>query len=58
LPKEITDVNDGKTKVSNIVWSPTDAHTFYMSGAGGHIWKTTDDGKSWTTLLTVDKLPA
>jgi hypothetical protein len=29
-----------------------------MSGAGGHIWKTTDDGKSWTTLLTVDKLPA
>jgi hypothetical protein len=57
LPKEITDVNDSKTKVSNIIWHPTDPNTLYMSGAGGYIWKTTDLGQTWTTLLSVDKLP-
>lgn len=56
LPKEITNLNDHKVRPSKIVWHPTDKNTLYMSGAGGHVWKTTDLGQSWTTLLNLDKL--
>ena len=56
LPKEITNLNDHKVRPSKIVWHPTDKNTLYMSGAGGHVWKTTDLGQSWTTLLDLNKL--
>jgi photosystem II stability/assembly factor-like uncharacterized protein len=56
LPKEITNLNDHKVRPSKIVWHPTDKNTLYMSGAGGHVWKTTDLGQSWTTLLNLKKL--
>jgi photosystem II stability/assembly factor-like uncharacterized protein len=56
LPKEITNLNDHKVRPSKIVWHPTDKKTLYMSGAGGHVWKTTDLGQSWTTLLDLKKL--
>lgn len=56
LPKEITNLNDHKVRPSKIVWHPTDKNTLYMSGAGGHVWKTTDLGQSWTTLLDLSKL--
>lgn len=56
LPKEIQDPNNPKTKVSNIVWHPSEPKTFFLSGAGGLVWKTTDDGKSWNKLLSFDML--
>lgn len=56
LPKEITNLNDHKVRPSKIVWHPTDKNTLFMSGAGGHVWKTTDLGQSWTTLLDLNKL--
>ncbi len=57
LPQEIKDVNNSKTKVSNIVWHLTDPNSFYMSGAGGYVWKTTDRGQTWTALLDYTRLP-
>ncbi|HEX3082363.1 MAG TPA: hypothetical protein VHQ86_03845 [Candidatus Saccharimonadia bacterium] len=57
LPAEIKDLNDAKVRPSLITWHPTDLNTIYMSGAGGHIWKSSDLGKTWTTLLDYTKLP-
>jgi photosystem II stability/assembly factor-like uncharacterized protein len=57
LPKEMKDLNNPKTRPSKIIWHPTDPNTLFMAGAGGHIWKTTDLGKTWTTLTSYEKLP-
>lgn len=57
LPNEISDINDKKTRVLNVVFHPTDKNTFYLTGAGAYVWKTTDNGATWTTLLSLDKLP-
>lgn len=54
LPKEITNVMDPKTRIQNIVWHPTDPNTFFMTGSGGLVWKTTDGGQTWTKLLSYD----
>lgn len=51
LPSEIKSIGDKKTLISNIVWHPTDKSTFYMSAASALLWKTTDNGKTWTKLL-------
>jgi len=57
LPSEIKDFNDKKTRIQNIVFHPTDKNTFYMTGSNGFVWKTTDNGTTWTTLLSVERLP-
>jgi len=51
LPAEIKNIGDKKTKISNIVWHPTEPKTFFLTGAGMHVWKTKDNGKTWTKLL-------
>jgi photosystem II stability/assembly factor-like uncharacterized protein len=56
LPTEIKNLNDPKIRPSKFVWHPTDPNTLFMAGAGGHVWKTTDLGKTWTTLLTYEQL--
>lgn len=56
LPSEIVNLQDQKTMISKIVFHPTDKNTFFVTGANGYIWKTTNGGQTWTTLLSVDKL--
>ncbi len=56
LPSEVSNPNNRKTRISGIQWHPADKNTLYLNGAGGHVWKSTDLGKTWTTLLTVDKI--
>lgn len=56
LPKEIKDLNATNTRPSSIVWHPTDKNTIFMSGAGGKIWKSTNLGTTWTTILSYDQL--
>lgn len=57
MPAEITNIADKKTLVSNIVWHPTDKNTFYMTGASALVWKTTNNGQTWTKLLDYTLLP-
>lgn len=57
LPGEIENVMDIKTRLYNLVWHPTDAQSFFLTGASGLVWKTTDNGQTWTTLLSLAKLP-
>lgn len=56
LPNEITSLQDKKTRVQNIVWHPTDKNTIFLTGANGHVWKSTNNGTSWSVLLSVNKL--
>jgi len=56
LPREITDLNNPKTRPSVIVWHPTDKNAIFMSGAGGHVWKSNDLGSTWTKLLDYTQL--
>ncbi len=56
LPKEIKNPQDRKTRISQISWDPIDKNTIYINGANGYVWKSTDLGMSWTTLLSADKI--
>ncbi len=57
LPTEIVNLTDKKTVASRIIFDPKDRTVVYMSGAGAHIWKTTNSGATWQTLLDYTKLP-
>ena len=57
LPTDIVDPADKKTLPSRIVFDPKDRTVVYMSGGGGHVWKTTNAGSTWQTLLDYTKLP-
>jgi photosystem II stability/assembly factor-like uncharacterized protein len=56
LPAEAQDLENKKSRIQTIVWHPKDKNTFYLTGAGALIWKTTDNGASWTKLLSLEKL--
>ncbi len=57
VPVPDVEVTDGqKVRLSNIVFDPIDAKTIYLTGNFGYIWKSTDNGKTWTTILSVDKV--
>lgn len=56
LPSEAQDLGNKKSRIQNIVWHPTDKNSFYLSGANAYVWKTADNGATWTTLLTIDKI--
>lgn len=44
-------INIGDTgRVSAIACSPTDPNRFFVTGADGGVWRTTDGGTSWTPL--------
>lgn len=48
--------NGGYTgRVSAIACDPTDANRFFVSGADGGVWRTTNGGASWTPLT--DQMP-
>jgi photosystem II stability/assembly factor-like uncharacterized protein len=56
LPAEITSLQDTKTRVSNIIWHPTNKNTVYMSGGSGYVWVSTNLGTSWKRLLSYTEL--
>lgn len=55
-PAPLADFSDPYTgRVSAVACSRTDPNLYYVSGADGGVWKTTDGGVSWTPLT--DHLP-
>lgn len=42
--------------ISALQWHPTDKNIMFMSGSGGMVWKSTDSGKTWTTILSLTKI--
>lgn len=52
LPAEVN--ND--SRVSNIVWDPSDKNVVYLNGDEGRIWKSEDNGKTWRLILSLEML--
>ncbi|MEO6189945.1 MAG: hypothetical protein ABIO44_05810, partial [Saprospiraceae bacterium] len=46
---------EGLGRINCIAFHPTNANTYWVGSPGGGIWKTTDNGKTWTT--NYDKMP-
>lgn len=44
-----------KVRMSNIVFHPTEPNTVFVTGNYGYIWKSTDNGKNWTVILSLDR---
>lgn len=56
LPSEIDSFSNKKTRIQRIAFHPTDSDTLFLTGANGFVWKSTDSGSTWTTLLSLEKL--
>ncbi len=56
LPSEVDGKGDFGVRVSSFSWSTSSPQTVYMSGSGGYVWKSTDNGKTWATVLTLSKI--
>lgn len=52
IPNGIT--NDHR--VANIVFDPIDQNVIYINSDLARVWKSSDKGKTWTALLSLDKL--
>lgn len=48
-PTEVTGGYQGMGRVTCIAFHPTMANTYFIGTPSGGIWKTTDDGQTWTT---------
>jgi hypothetical protein len=56
LPNNLTGyMENGIGRINCIAFHPTSANTFYVGVAQGGLWKTTNNGTSWTPLT--DNLP-
>lgn len=56
LPGEVTNTDKFGVRISELVWAPGNKNILYMSGSGGFVWKSTDAGKTWATILTLNKI--
>jgi photosystem II stability/assembly factor-like uncharacterized protein len=55
-PAPTTGYSGATGRVSAVVTSPTNANLYYIAGADGGVWRTTDAGQTWTPLT--NDLPA
>lgn len=55
VPAEVDGQENG-VRISGFAFSTSDKNTIYMSGTKGYVWKSTDGGKTWKVVLTLDKI--
>ncbi len=49
-PTNAFDANKGLGRINIIEFHPTDTNTYIIGTPGGGLWRTTDDGQSWSPL--------
>lgn len=52
VPNNGTGQLNGNGRLTCITFHPTDANTVYVGAPAGGVWKTTDNGATWTQYLT------
>ncbi|MGE0392315.1 MAG: peptidoglycan DD-metalloendopeptidase family protein [Vicinamibacterales bacterium] len=57
-PSEVDHQSNFGVRITEIVWHPADPNTLYMSASGGYAWKSTDGGRNWRTIFTVEQMRA
>lgn len=57
-PAEVNHQSNFGVRVSEIVWHPTIPNVLYMSASGGYVWRSSDGGRNWTTIFTVEQMQA
>ena len=56
VPSEVDNQANFGVRVSEIAWHPTNPNTMYMSGSGAYVWKSTDGGRNWRTVFTLEQM--
>jgi photosystem II stability/assembly factor-like uncharacterized protein len=54
-PAPLTGFQGATGRVSSVICHPTDPDLYYVSGADGGVWRTSDGGQTWTPLT--DHMP-
>lgn len=52
IPNNGTGQMNGNGRLNCIAFHPTDANTIYVGAPAGGLWKTTDNGATWTQYIT------
>lgn len=55
VPAEVDGQPNG-VRISGFAFSKSDKNVVYMSGSGGHVWKSVDGGKNWKVVMSLDKI--
>lgn len=55
--KEVDSQNNFGVRVAaSFAWSKGDKNVVYMTGSGAYVWRSDDKGKSWKTVMNLDKI--
>jgi len=54
-PSEVDHRSAFGVRISEIVWHPVDPNILYMSGSGGYVWRSSDGGRNWVTVLSLEQ---
>lgn len=55
-PSEVDGQGNFGVRISDFVWSQTEKNVVYMSGSNSMVWKSTNGGKTWKTVMTLDSI--
>ncbi|CAN5189623.1 hypothetical protein BH11PAT4_BH11PAT4_5450 [soil metagenome] len=55
LPANVNDSGKvGGVRISSFAWGTNNKNVVYMSGSASTVWKSTDNGKTWKSVMTLD----
>lgn len=54
LPTEVDGKDQLGVRISSFAWGQSDKNTVYMDASGAMVWKSTDNGKTWKTVMNLN----
>lgn len=56
IPAEVNNSDQLGVRIEGFAFSTSSKGTIYMSGSGANVWKSTDNGKAWTSVMNLNKI--